>query len=126
MTNTWKTARSFLSEVASEEKINLYNDLLSISKIHKKNEHVEHYSLRKLRRASHRQFDDKQKVFYFKNRRNDELIIKQIQEQHWFKSCYSIQIQLNGDEIDFSVIEDIVSTLRADIQAEHKIDFAMA
>lgn len=125
MTNTRETARSFLSEVASEEKINLYNDLLSILKIHEKNQHVEHYSLRKLRRASHRQFDDKKKVFYFKNRRNDELIIQQIQEQHWFKCCYSIQIHLNGDEIDFSVIEGMISALRADIQSQ-QIDYAMA
>lgn len=112
MNSSWTIAQSFLAELSEEEKNRLYNDLLMIEKVHQKNQFEAYYSLRKLRRASHRLFDDRKKTFRYITNQEDELVIQQIQEQRLLKTRYSILIRYNGDELGYVFVEELLVLLK--------------
>ncbi|MHC5248134.1 hypothetical protein [Enterococcus sp. LJL90] len=111
MNNSWQTAQDFLQSLADEEKNRLYNDLLAISRVHEKNQDVKHYSLRKIRRASRRLFNDKKKHFEYKND-NHCLVIEQIQEQHWLKTCYNLTVSFDDQDLNMTFVESLEKELR--------------
>lgn len=124
MGSSWTIAQDFLAGLDNEEKNQLYNDLLMVEKIHRKNQHVKHYSLRKLRRASHRLFEDRKRSVRCLNNKHDEIVIHQIQEQHLFKTCYRIQVLYNLKEVEFILIQDLLTSLKEEIKAGEEIQFA--
>ncbi|MDH6365199.1 hypothetical protein M2139_002201 [Enterococcus sp. PF1-24] len=112
MENYWKLAQTFLAGLDNQQKTALYNELLKISKIHEKNQNVKHYSLRKIRRATHRLFDDRKQTFHYVNNFHEQITVQQIQEQHLLKTCYKIQISFNEDEVDYLLIENLLTLLK--------------
>lgn len=105
-------AQRFLEGMTEEEQIALYNDLLALKDVHNQNSKTTFYTFRKIKRASHRNFECRKRTYRYTNKQNDELIINQIHEQHFFKNHYRIQIFFNLQEYDLELVKTILTELR--------------
>lgn len=126
MSSYWSMAQDFVSQLDEEEKIRFYNDLLMIEKVHQKNQDQQYYSLRKIRRASHRLFDDRMKSFHYININQDEIVIRQIQKQHFFKTRYKVEVLYNGVETDYLLVEELLAQFKQEFRhaASDELSFA--
>ncbi|WP_122645144.1 hypothetical protein [Enterococcus mediterraneensis] len=102
----------FLSSLSEEDKFQLFNDLLAVNEVYQMNKDTSFYTFRKLKRASQRHCECRKRTIQFKNKKNDEIIIHQIHEQHIFKNKYRFQVFYNMEEQNFSFIEFLLETLR--------------
>lgn len=105
-------AQDFLTGLTSEDKRRLYNDLLALEKVHKLNQHISYYTFKNLKRAVHRHSERRKRTFRYMNNVNNELIIHQIHEQHFFKNNYCIHVYFNSQEYTYLFIEQLLSKLK--------------
>lgn len=105
-------AQEFLTRLAPEEKTQLYNDLLALEEVHKLNKHSTFYTFKNLKRALHRHSERRKRTFRYTNNQNNELVIQQIHEQHFFKNKYCIHIYLNSTEYSYQFIDQLLSKLK--------------
>ncbi|KAF1297692.1 hypothetical protein BAU15_13065 [Enterococcus sp. JM4C] len=112
MTSLQTMVQQFLADLDTEEQVRLYNDLLALEAVHHLNEHASFYTFRKLKRATHRHFECRKRTLRFVNKKNNELIIHQLHEQHIFKNHYRIQVFYNLHEYDFKFVEELTTALR--------------
>lgn len=113
MTNDYDSiAEFFLSELTTKEKITLYNQLLALEEVHRINQNSSYYTFRNLKRAVHRSSERRKRTITYKTKANQELIIHQIHEQHFFKNCYKIEVYLNQQKYCFELIDSLLQILK--------------
>ncbi|MGM0124385.1 hypothetical protein IGI37_001762 [Enterococcus sp. AZ194] len=112
MTSLQTMVQQFLEDLDAEEQIRLYNDLLALEAVHHLNEHASFYTFRKLKRATHRHFECRKRTLRYMNKKNNELIIHQLHEQHIFKNHYRMQVFYNLHEYDFRFVSELIEALR--------------
>ncbi|OTN90177.1 hypothetical protein A5819_002676 [Enterococcus sp. 7E2_DIV0204] len=110
-------AQDFLTGLAPEERTKLYNDLLALEVVHKLNQHSTYYTFKNLKRAAHRHSERRKRTFRYMNSFNNELIIHQIHEQHFFKNKYCIHVYFNSQEYNYLFIERLLSKLKSPVSA---------
>jgi hypothetical protein len=114
MTSDYDTlTQEFLAGLVLEERTKLYNDLLALEEVHKLNQHSSYYTFKNLKRVFRRRSERRKRTFRYINSHNNELLIHQIHEQHFFKNKYCIQIYFNSTECSYIVIEQLLATLKA-------------
>lgn len=107
--------QDFLTELTPEEQTKLYNDLLALEEVHKLNQHITYYTFKNLKRAVHRHSERRKRTFRYMNNLNDELIIHQVHEQHFFKNKYCIHVYINSQECTYRFIDLLLSKLKEPI-----------
>ncbi|MTD41764.1 hypothetical protein GIX45_24670 [Erwinia sp. CPCC 100877] len=105
-------AQDFLAGLTPEEKTRLYNDLLALKEVHKINQYSTYYTFKNLKRAARRHSERRKRTFRYMNNLNNELIIHQIHEQHFFKNNYCIQVYFNTTECSYVLVETLLSMLK--------------
>lgn len=105
-------AQDFLTGLRPEERTKLYNDLLALETVHKLNQHSTYYTFKNLKRAVHRRSERRKRTFRYMNSLNNELIIHQIHEQHFFKNNYCIHVYFNSQECSYLLIDQLLSMLK--------------
>ena len=105
--------REFLAGLALKERTNLYNDLLALEEVHKLNQHSSYYTFKNLKRVFQRHSERRKRTFHYTNSQNDELLIHQIHQQHFFKNNYCIKIYYNSNECDYLLINQLLTALKA-------------
>ncbi|WP_430603832.1 hypothetical protein IGJ02_001407 [Enterococcus sp. DIV0724b] len=106
-------AQDFLTGLIPEERTKLYNDLLALEEVHKLNQHSSYYTFKNLKRAVHRHSERRKRTFRYMNSFNNELIIHQIHEQHFFKNKYCMHVYFNSQECTYLFIDCLLSVLKA-------------
>ncbi|MBP2099315.1 hypothetical protein [Enterococcus rivorum] len=106
-------ATEFLAGLSPKEKTNLYNDLLALEDVHQLNQDITYYTFKNLKRVAKRHSERRKRSFQYINKYNNELLIHQIHEQHFFKNIYRIQIFINLQEVNYTFVECLLSSLRA-------------
>ncbi|MGX7262845.1 hypothetical protein [Enterococcus crotali] len=105
--------QEFLAGLVPEERTRLYNDLLALEDVHKLNQHSSYYTFKNLKRAVHRHSERRKRTFRYMNKWNNELVIHQIHEQHFFKNNYCIHVYLNSTEYSYVFIDQLLANLKA-------------
>lgn len=111
-------AAEFLTGLSQKEKTALYNDLLALEEVHQLNQHITYYTFKNLKRVAKRHSERRKRSFQYINTYNSELIIHQMHEQHFFKNIYRIQIFINLQEVNYSLIESLLSLLREPVSTK--------
>lgn len=114
-------AQAFLAGLVLEEKTKLYNDLLALEEVHKLNQHSSYYTFKNLKRAVHRHSERRKRTIRYVNSYNNELIIHQIHEQHFFKNNYCIHVYFNSKEYSYPFIDYLLSVLKAPVSSQNWI-----
>ncbi|MBM7688203.1 hypothetical protein BCR24_06100 [Enterococcus ureilyticus] len=110
-------AQEFLAGLVPEERTKLYNDLLALEEVHKLNQYSSYYTFKNLKRALHRHSERRKRTFRYLNKFNNELVIHQIHEQHFFKNNYCIHVYFNSQECNYLFIDHLLSMLKAPVKA---------
>ncbi|EOL43320.1 hypothetical protein [Enterococcus caccae] len=110
-------AQDFLRELSPDERTKLYNDLLALEEVHKLNQHSTYYTFKNLKRAVQRHSERRKRTFRYINSLNNELIIHQIHEQHFFKNKYCIHVYFNSQECSYLFIDHLLSMLKSPVIA---------
>ncbi|WP_165006091.1 MULTISPECIES: hypothetical protein [unclassified Enterococcus] len=113
MADVLDQAQLFLTELSTDEKSRLYNDLLAIKDVYLCNKDTSFYTFRKIWRAARRSTECRKRTFHYQTENNQELTIHQIHEQRLFKNHYRIQILFNQQEFDYHFIEQLLQQLYA-------------
>lgn len=111
-------ATEFLAGLSQKEKKTLYNDLLALEEVHHLNEHVTYYTFKNLKRVTKRHLERKKRSFEYCNHYNSKLVIHQIQEQHFFKNIYRIDISIDLKKVSYSFVEFLLAALRKPISTK--------
>ncbi|WP_207694247.1 hypothetical protein DOK67_0002418 [Enterococcus sp. DIV0212c] len=110
-------AQAFLAGLVPAERTKLYNDLLALEEVHKLNQHSSYYTFKNLKRAAHRHSERRKRTFRYMNNHNEELVIHQIHEQHFFKNTYCLHVYFNSEECTYLLIDHLLSMLKAPVSS---------
>ena len=108
-------AQDFLTGLIPDERTKLFNDLLALEEVYKLNQHSSYYTFKNLKRAIHRYSERRKRTFRYTNSFNNEIVIHQIHEQHFFKNNYCIHIYFNSYECSYVFVEKLLSMLKVPV-----------